>query len=264
MKAQQPGGREPAEAQADAERTNERVSELRALAQEAEAVVLETLEQETPVALAPLDAALQARLRQTVAAARPLTLGQRLRRWFQVPSLVPRPLWVPALGALLIGVGLYLGGAAQGEAPLAGYELVLRREDAVLGEPAAAPAAGVVEVHGDTPLELIIRPRGGGVQEPLEAAAFLRATASDAGAGWQLWPVTLQRHPGGVFQLKAQTQALPGLKPGAYEIAVVVARRGQLPTLAQLRANLNDPQRPVPPRLQLLRRALVVKASQPG
>lgn len=245
--------------------------------------------------LEPLDAELEARLLQTVVAAQapiaalasaerpsgaaaprlsrppaaaPASRGQgavesallRLQQWFLTPALFSRRIWVPTAAALLLGVAI---AAQQGllfgrREPLAAYLLDVQGEDQALGGPAAGAgvAEAPVQIHSDTVLDVIVRPQAA-VNEPLEVVAYLRRDS------WQPWPVTLVPHPGGVFQLRAQAQALPGLLPGSYEIALVVGRRGALPGLAQLLPYLERSQKSTASDWQLLRKQIQVKPQRP-
>lgn len=147
----------------------------------------------------------------------------------------PRRLWVRT-GALvgaaaLAATVLYLRPwTDEPLAPLA-YELKVDPPGQVMGTQSTPPTTKYT-MRIDDHLRLRLRPPSA-EREPIQVTAFIRS-----GRSYTRWPITLQSTPGGVFTLDQPIGELPGLGPGQFELAFVLAR-GSQPSVDLLRQQLD-------------------------
>ncbi|MFO0575622.1 MAG: hypothetical protein U1A78_16625 [Polyangia bacterium] len=147
----------------------------------------------------------------------------------------PRRLWVRTSAlvgaAALAATVLYLRPWEVEPLPPLAYGLEVQAHGQLLGTQ-PIPQATKYEMRIDSHLRLRLRPPSA-EREPVQVTAFIRS-----GPSYASWPVTLQQFQGGTFLLDQPLRALPGLGPGRFELAFVLAR-GSLPPDSWLKQQLD-------------------------
>lgn len=209
-----------------------------------------------PSQLPALDPALEARLlpkdplrrsattpglRTWLSALRHPEGGGRLRRSSALLGLAAMLLLAPLLHLWL--------SAPSTRGTLVAMTLNVTGDNGALGS--ADTPQPLIRVHEDGRLRVDLSPRDP-VSYPLQVDAYLRRST------WERWSPPLKAEADGAFHLDAQVQTLPGLLPGHYEVAFVIAREGRMPPEQTILAYLQASSATESPDFRVLRRQILI------